>query len=416
MIFADESDDPRTNEEYQLAINVLLLPKEFKSESAGELAFHLDLKFPDEVNAVTVSDAINSVCRDFHVAQSDVRLFVHDSPPYMVAAAERFKSVKGYSNCVHLPCWPHLFAKVPEVVFDSGCLAEVKEFHRLVQLLFARSPYWRTKWYKFQNAAMEQWNKVHEQLKGDAKERHEREKPMPVKSVLRSTDVRWAALYLAYMYWKGRFVPFKQFLLDMVKALDDTPETVGKLLALLTDNNMKVIKTQLAFVAHYMQPIYDLIASFQKQTGGPANPLKCLDDIKKNLGAAAGGKFDRPVQRLLDSLSAAQARTVAAQLQEASQMMCNTVDNLYKKTIKSQAKTQKAIDCFNPDALQTPAMLSHSEVSKEIPEIPRTEWERYIVLPAPSPLPETTSARVAWWEVKAADFPILSSIAVFFCP
>ena len=177
---------------------------------------------------------------------------------------------------------------------------------------------------------------------------------------------------------------------------------------------MKIIKTQLAFVAHYMQPIYDLIASFQKQTGGPANPLKCWDDIKKNLGAAAGGKFDRPVQRLLDSLSAAQARTVAAQLQEASQMMCNKVDNLYKKTIKSQAKTQKAIDCFNPDALQTPAMLSHSEVSKEIPEIPRTEWERYIVLPAPSPLPETTSARVAWWEVKAADFPILSSIAVFF--
>ena len=42
---------------------------------------------------------------------------------------------------------------------------------------------------EFQNAAMEQWNKVHEQLTGDAKERHEREKPMPVKSVLRSTDV-----------------------------------------------------------------------------------------------------------------------------------------------------------------------------------------------------------------------------------
>ena len=69
MIFADESDDPRTNEEYKLAINVLLLPKEFKSESAGELAFHLDLKFLDEVNAATVSDAIDGVCRDFHVAQ-----------------------------------------------------------------------------------------------------------------------------------------------------------------------------------------------------------------------------------------------------------------------------------------------------------------------------------------------------------
>ena len=81
-------------------------------------------------------------------------------------------------------------------------------------------------------------------------------------------------------------------------------------------------------------------------------------------------------------------------------MMCNKVDNLYKKKIKNQAKTQKAINWFNRDALQTPchvAMLSHSEVSKEIPRIPRTEWERYIVLPALSPLPETTSARVAWW-------------------
>ena len=53
-------------------------------------------------------------------------------------------------------------------------------------------------------------------------------------------------------------------------------------------------------------------------------------------------------------------------------------------------------------------------MSKEIPKIPPTEWERYIFLPAPSPLPETTSARVAWWEVKATEFPILSPIAVFF--
>ena len=143
---------------------------------------------------MTVSDAIDNVCRDFHVAQSDVHLFIHDSPPYMVAAAEQFKSVKGYSNCVHLPCGPLLFAKVPEVAFDSGCLAEVKEFHRLVQLLFARSPYWRMKWCKFQNAAMEQWNKVHEQLTGDAKERHEREKPMPVKQRVK---IFWGPLVLA---------------------------------------------------------------------------------------------------------------------------------------------------------------------------------------------------------------------------
>ena len=98
---------------------------------------------------------------------------------------------------------------------------------------------------------MENWAKVHEQLSGDVKERHEKEKPLPVKSVVRSTYVCWAAVFLAYMYWRGRFVPFKQFLidmvLDMVQVLDYAPETVGKLLSLLTESNMKVIKTQLAF-------------------------------------------------------------------------------------------------------------------------------------------------------------------------
>ena len=89
VIFADESEVLRTNKEYQLASNVLLVPKVFLLESARDLAFHLDLKFPDDVNAVTVSDALDSVRRDFHVDQSDVRLFVRDSPPYMVLAAER---------------------------------------------------------------------------------------------------------------------------------------------------------------------------------------------------------------------------------------------------------------------------------------------------------------------------------------
>ena len=112
---------------------------------------------------------------------------------------------------------------------------------------------------------------------------------------------------------------------------------------------MKVIKTQLAFVAHYMQPIFDYIGSFQKQSGGPANPLKCLDDIKTNMGPVVGGKFDHPVQRCLDGSSTAQARAVAAQLQHAAQAMCNKVDNLYNKTIKNEAKTQKAMEYFNPE-------------------------------------------------------------------
>ena len=68
---------------------------------------------------------------------------------------------------------------------------------------------------------------VHEQLSGDVKERPEKEKPLPVQSVVRSTDVRWAAVFLAFMYWRGCLVPFKQFRIDMVQVLDEAPETVA---------------------------------------------------------------------------------------------------------------------------------------------------------------------------------------------
>lgn len=51
---------------------------------------------------------------------------------------------------------------------------------------------------------------------------------------------------------------------------------------------------------------------------------------------------------------------------------------------------------------------------KPIPQIPRLEWERYFVMPPPQPLPGTTSARVAWWDAKHADFSALALIAAFF--
>mmetsp|Transcript_95562 Transcript_95562/g.164813 ORF Transcript_95562/g.164813 Transcript_95562/m.164813 type:complete len:111 (+) Transcript_95562:565-897(+) len=59
-------------------------------------------------------------------------------------------------------------------------------------------------------------------------------------------------------------------------------------------------------------------------------------------------------------------------------------------------------------------MLSYGDMSKHIPQIPRAEWGRYVVIPAPTPLPDTNSARVAWWNEKRAQFPTLASIAVFF--
>ena len=136
-IFADETDDPRPTVDYQLGVGVVLVPKEF-SESAGPLAFHLDLCFPEEVNNITVSDSIDEVFRNFHVHPKDVRLFVHGSARYTGKFAVRLRDQKGYTNLVHLPCWAHLIALVPQAVFDSGHLKDAGEFNRLVQLLFAR--------------------------------------------------------------------------------------------------------------------------------------------------------------------------------------------------------------------------------------------------------------------------------------
>ena len=76
---------------------------------------------------------------------------------------------------------------------------------------------------------------------------------MPIKSVVRSTDVRWATRYLANMYCRGRFVPLKKFLLDVVKALDDACETVAKLLALLvaqSDQTYHYARRQDFFLCH----------------------------------------------------------------------------------------------------------------------------------------------------------------------
>ena len=105
---------------------------------------------------------------------------------------------------------------------------------------------------------------------------------------------------------------------------------------------------------------------------------------------------------------------VVEQLKSAAKVMHDKVDTLQAKTMKGQANTQRAIECFHPDLLGTPSMLSYGDMSKHIPQIPRTEWERYVVIPTPKPPPDTKSARVAWWNEKRTQFPTLASIAVFF--
>ena len=106
VIFADKTDDSRHSTEYSVCI--LFIPKRLNFESAGILHFYLYLGFPDEVQScvtvlpvltlsrpipvlVTVSDAVAEVCRSFHIIQGAVRVFAHDSAPYMTTAAERLQ-------------------------------------------------------------------------------------------------------------------------------------------------------------------------------------------------------------------------------------------------------------------------------------------------------------------------------------
>ena len=61
----------------------------------------------------------------------------------------------------------------------------LEEFQRVSQLLFPRSPYWRTKWVVHQEAAMEKWEKGHGKLDAAAKEVYLRGKPAAPKSTVR---------------------------------------------------------------------------------------------------------------------------------------------------------------------------------------------------------------------------------------
>ena len=122
-----------------------------------------------------------------------------------------------------------------------------------------------------------------------------------------------------------------------------------------------------AFVFQYMDPVYKLIESFQKQTGGPADPLGCLEGVQQQMSPPSNGVWDGRVQKLLGKLSTTQAVQVGSQLKEAAQLMRAKVDNLHAKTIKQQAATQHAIECSNPVLLGTPSMQSHQQLSKFIP-------------------------------------------------
>ena len=167
------------------------------------------------------------------------------------------------------------------------------------------------------------------------------------------------------------------------------------------------LKVQIVFTCESMQPIYDLILSFQKQTGA-------VNDIRSAQAEVIGGNFAPGVQKLLSACPAPQAAGHSKILQQAATVMSSKVDNLHAKTIKGRGKTKAVVHCFYPDLLHTKEMMSYSELCKHIPNVPQSQWVRYIALPTQSPLPDFTAARVAWWHAKKDDFPTLSSILVFF--
>ena len=175
---ADETDDPRSCNEYIVTVDCTLIPRIASAEADTNVKpYHLEMKFPKAMNTETMSSTIDEVygfffapspfaefqvLRSFNIQPGDVHYFVHDSAPYMGPAAERLRTVLGYKNLVHVPCWAHLLDKIGRVVFDGQHLPELVQYLTLTRKLFARSPFWRTKWVEHQKGAHQEQEKLAE--------------------------------------------------------------------------------------------------------------------------------------------------------------------------------------------------------------------------------------------------------------
>lgn len=99
----DETDDPRSRNEYILTVEIMLIPKQLVDVSNIK-TFHLGLQYPEAVNGSTVALAIDRALREFLIRPEDVHYFVHDSAPYMASAAGKLQTELGYRSLVHVPC------------------------------------------------------------------------------------------------------------------------------------------------------------------------------------------------------------------------------------------------------------------------------------------------------------------------
>ena len=53
--------------------------------------------------------------------------------------------------------WAHLLDCIADIVFDQKMLPELTEYLRLTRVIFARSPHWRTRWWKHQEGAQKEY-------------------------------------------------------------------------------------------------------------------------------------------------------------------------------------------------------------------------------------------------------------------
>jgi hypothetical protein len=121
------------------------------------------------------------------------------------------------------------------------------------------------------------------------------------------------------MYWDLRLAQFLKFVNDTVRNAEDPPDSLCSLHSLVNNpDKFRALQMHFAFVFQYMDPVYKLIESFQKQTGGPADPLGCLEGIKQQMSPPSNGVWGDRVHALFKKLSTTQAVKVGSQLKEAA--------------------------------------------------------------------------------------------------
>ena len=95
--------------------------------------------------------------------------------------------------------------------------------------------------------------------------------------------------------------------------------------------------------------------------------------------------------------------------------MVTKINTMTVKTIKGPAiQTAGALASMSPEYLQTNKMVATDLITKLIPLVSATEWEKYLTLPPQCPPPSTTVGKVQGWKTRFAQFPRLAPVAIAY--